>query len=254
MRRLSYKNVQSRVKKRSFMSEPAKLALVVRNDGKPLAVRKSPAGTPVSGNSLTSNSSDPDEVLLQRIAIGDTAAVSVLVSRKLPRLLSLARRMLGDPVEAEDVAQETLMRTWKQAAHWVPGKARIDTWMHRVALNLCYDRLRRRRDSVSTDDVELLDPADSAVTRIEQTQAAQRLQQALSTLPERQREAIVLSYYQEMSNMEAATLMGVSVEALESLLARARRTLRQTLSESPVPAAKIAVNPAKLLPFGKSGR
>jgi len=251
------------------MSEPVKLVLVARNDGMPRTARQAPARTTVSGpslsgpslsgNRLTSNSADPDEVLLQRIAIGDTAAVSTLVSRKLPRLLSLARRMLGDPVEAEDVAQETLVRTWKQAAHWVPGKARIDTWMHRVALNLCYDRLRRRRDSVSTDDVELLDPADSAVTRIEQTQAAERLQKALSTLPERQREAIVLSYYQEMSNMEAATLMGVSVEALESLLARARRTLRQILSDTSVaavtPALKGGVaNPAKLLPFGKSGR
>jgi RNA polymerase sigma-70 factor (ECF subfamily) len=241
------------------MSDPVKLALVARNDGPARIASQAPARTVVSGNALTSNSTDPDEVLLQRIAIGDTAAVSVLVSRKLPRLLSLARRMLGDPAEAEDVAQETLMRTWKQAAQWVPGKARIDTWMHRVALNLCYDRLRRRRDSVSTDDVELLDPADSAVARIEQSQAAQRLQQALSALPERQREAIVLSYYQEMSNMEAATLMGVSVEALESLLARARRTLRQTLSDAHTPAAAPALkggaaHPAKLLPFGKSGR
>jgi RNA polymerase sigma-70 factor (ECF subfamily) len=241
------------------MSEPSKLVLVARNDGMARAVRQTSARTVVSGSPLTSNSNDPDEVLLQRIAIGDTAAVSILVSRKLPRLLSLARRMLSDPIEAEDVAQETLVRTWKQAAHWVPGKARIDTWMHRVALNLCYDRLRRRRDNVSTDDVELLDPADSAVTRIEQAQAAQRLQQALSTLPERQREAIVLSYYQEMSNMEAATLMAVSVEALESLLARARRTLRQTLSETPTMAAPDkrktgVVPPARLLPFGKSGR
>jgi RNA polymerase sigma-70 factor (ECF subfamily) len=236
------------------MPEPSKLVLVARNEGLPGAASGGSAGAPVSRPSLSTHSNDPDELLLQRIALGDTAAVSTLVSRKLPRLLSLARRMLGDPIEAEDVAQETLMRTWKQAAHWVPGKARIDTWMHRVALNLCYDRLRRRRDNVSTDDVELLDPADSAVARIEKTQAAQRLQTALSALPERQREAIVLSYYQEMSNMEAANLMGVSVEALESLLARARRTLRQTLADAPVPAVKIAVTPAKLLPFGKSGR
>jgi len=236
------------------MPEPSKLVLVARNDGASGAASGGAAGALISRTSLTTNGTDPDELLLQRIALGDTAAVSTLVSRKLPRLLSLARRMLGDAVEAEDVAQETLMRTWKQAAHWVPGKARIDTWMHRVALNLCYDRLRRRRDNVSTDDVELLDPADSAVARIEKSQAAQRLQTALSALPERQREAIVLSYYQEMSNMEAAALMGVSVEALESLLARARRTLRQTLNDAPATAAKPAVIPAKLLPFGKSGR
>jgi RNA polymerase sigma-70 factor (ECF subfamily) len=175
---------------------------------------------------------DPDEVLLERIARGDMAAVSALVSRKLPRLLSLGRRMLNDPVEAEDVAQETFVRTWKQAATWVPGKARIDTWMHRVALNLCYDRLRRRRDTVNSDDVEIVDDAAGPSAQMEQAQTASALQKALAKLPERQRTAITLNYYQEMSNIEAAAVMGVSIEALESLLARARRTLRTLMSET----------------------
>ncbi|HTM79667.1 RNA polymerase sigma factor [Asticcacaulis sp.] len=175
---------------------------------------------------------DPDEVLLERIARGDMAAVSALVSRKLPKLLSLGRRMLNDPVEAEDVAQETLVRTWKQAATWAPGKARIDTWMHRVALNLCYDRLRRRRDSVSSDDIEIIDDAAGPSAQLEQAQTAQALQNALAQLPERQRTAITLNYYQEMSNIEAAAVMDVSIEALESLLARARRTLRGLMSET----------------------
>jgi len=177
---------------------------------------------------------DPDEVLLERIARGDMAAVSALVSRKLPRLLSLGRRMLNDPAEAEDVAQETLVRTWKQAATWVPGRARIDTWMHRVALNLCYDRLRRRKDSVSPDDVEIIDDAAGPSVQLEQAQTAQALQKALAQLPERQRTAITLNYFQEMSNIEAAAVMGVSIEALESLLARARRTLRTLMSETSV--------------------
>ena len=162
------------------------------------------------------------------------AAVSALVSRKLPRLLSLGRRMLNDPAEAEDVAQETLVRTWKQAATWVPGRARIDTWMHRVALNLCYDRLRRRRDTSSTDDVELIDPAQSAPAKIEADQTANQVRAAINALPDRQREAIQLTYYQELSNQDAAAVMGVSIEALESLLARARRTLRTLMSEKSV--------------------
>lgn len=175
---------------------------------------------------------DPDEQLLERIARGDTTAVSVLVSRKLPKLLSLGRRMLGDAIEAEDVAQETLLRTWKQAAVWVPGKARIDTWMHRVALNLCYDRLRRRRVTSSTDDIELVDPAQSAPAKIEADQTAKQVRAAIAGLPDRQREAIQLTYYQELSNQEAASVMNVSVEALESLLARARRSLRSAMSEA----------------------
>ncbi|WP_414996412.1 RNA polymerase sigma factor [Asticcacaulis sp.] len=159
------------------------------------------------------------------------AAASALVSRKLPRLLSLGRRMLNDPAEAEDVAQETLIRTWKQAPTWVAGKARIDTWMHRVALNLCYDRLRRRKDNVSPDEVEIIDETDGPSVQLEQAQTASALQKALAQLPERQRTAITLNYFQEMSNIEAAATMGVSIEALESLLARARRTLRVLMSE-----------------------
>lgn len=188
-------------------------------------------------------STDPDELLLERIGRGDMAAVSVLVSRKLPKLLSLARRMLGDAGEAEDVAQETLVRTWKQAKVWVPGKARIDTWMHRVALNLCYDRLRRRRDQVSTDDIEIADTAISAPAKIEAAQTAVKVQNAISALPDRQREAIVLTYYQELSNSEAAALMNVSVEALESLLARARRSLRTSMAEA-MSSSSPTSNPA----------
>lgn len=201
---------------------------------------------------------DPDEQLLERIGRGDSSAVSILVTRKLPRLLSLARRMLGDPVEAEDVAQETLVRTWKQARDWVPGKARIDTWMHRVALNLCFDRLRRRRDQVSTDDVEIVDTTPGPAAQLERVQNAAALQAALKALPERQRVAITLCYYQELSNIDAAALMDISVEALESLLSRARRTLRARLNPAMDDASSLAGAPkpkpvtAKM--DGKDGR
>lgn len=184
--------------------------------------------TLIPGNRLDS---DPDEILLERIARGDASALSAFVARKMPRLMSLGRRLLGDVAEAEDVAQETLLRTWKQAPEWVPGKARIDTWMHRVALNLCYDRLRRRKDTVRTEDIEIVDATPGPSARLEQSQTAQRLQQALERLPERQKVAITLCYYQELSNIDAAKLMGVSIEALESLLARARRGLRDLMRE-----------------------
>lgn len=82
---------------------------------------------------------DPDEDLVRRVGQGDPAASQALVALKLPRIHALAQRMLGDATEAEDVAQETLLRAWRQAPKWAPGRARFDTWLHRVALNLCYD-------------------------------------------------------------------------------------------------------------------
>lgn len=176
---------------------------------------------------------DPDEALLARVAEGDPAAVRALVARKLPRLMSLGVRMLGEAAEAEDMAQEAFLRVWKQAPKWRPGQARFDTWLHRVALNLCYDRLRlRRRREVVTDNVpERPDPASSAEQGLQAQETSRRVAEALQRLPDRQREAIVLCHYQELGNIEAAAVMGVSVEALESLLGRGRRALRAALAD-----------------------
>jgi RNA polymerase sigma factor (sigma-70 family) len=172
---------------------------------------------------------DPDEELLSRVASGDAAAVRALVARKLPRLLSLAGRMLGDGGDAEDVAQEAFLRVWKHAPRWKPGGARFDTWLHRVALNLCYDRLRRRRELAFAEPPEQADEGPGPDRGLHAQDAGRRVAQALQALPERQREAIVLCHYQELGNIEAAAVMGVSVEALESLLGRGRRALRAAL-------------------------
>lgn len=172
---------------------------------------------------------DPDAELVERVAQRDPAAVRTIVSRKLPRLVALATRMLGDRMEAEDVAQEVFMRIWKHAPSWRPGEARFDTWLHRVALNLCYDRLRRHREEPVDDMPEQADPQAAPDVQLEAQANAARVRAALATLPARQREALVLNYYQELSNLEAATSMGITVDALESLLARARRNLRAQL-------------------------
>jgi len=172
---------------------------------------------------------DPDEELLSRVALGDPAAVRALVARKLPRLLSLAGRMLGDGPEAEDVAQDAFLRVWKQAPKWRPGAARFDTWLHRVALNLCYDRLRRRRELAYAEPPEQTDEGPAPDRGLLAMDTGRRVAAALAALPDRQRDAIVLCHYQELGNIEAATVMGVSVEALESLLGRGRRALRAAL-------------------------
>lgn len=174
---------------------------------------------------------DPDEELLARVAAGDAAAVRALVARKLPRILALAQRMLADAADAEDVAQEAFVRAWKQAPVWRPGAARFDTWLHRVALNLCYDRLRRRREIATDAPPEQADEGPAPDRGIQAADTGKRVSAALQSLPERQREAIVLCHYQDLGNIEAAAVMGISVEALESLLGRGRRALRAQLSD-----------------------
>lgn len=174
---------------------------------------------------------DPDDELVMRVAQGDPAAARALVARKLPRLLSLAGRMLGVAAEAEDVAQEAFVRVWKQAPRWTPGAARFDTWLHRVALNLCYDRLRRRREVTMAEPPDQADEAPGPARGLEAADTGRRVTAALQALPDRQREAIVLCHYQELGNIEAAVAMGVSVEALESLLGRGRRALRAALQD-----------------------
>jgi len=172
---------------------------------------------------------DPDVQLLKNIAAGDSRAVRDFVVAKLPRVLALSVRLLGDRGEAEDVAQEAFLRVWRQAGSWRPGHARFDTWLHTVVLNLCRDRMRRHRETVTDHMPEQIDSAplpDEAIGNAERQDAVAA---AIAALPERQREAVVLVHYRDMTNIEAAAVLEISVDALESLLARGRRALRETL-------------------------
>lgn len=173
---------------------------------------------------------DPDEELVRRVGAGDKRAAAELVRRHLPRMVGLARRMLGDSAEAEDVAQEVFLRVWRHAASWTPGQAKFETWMHRVAMNQCLDRLRRSGRNAGEVSPEAPDSRASATRALDDRQRRERVRDALQALPERQRAALVLCYYQDRTNIEAAEILGVSVDALESLLSRARRTLKTKLA------------------------
>ena len=175
---------------------------------------------------------DPDAELIDRVGRGDAAATRLLVAAKLPLVVGLATRMLRDPTEAEDVAQEAFVRTWRTAPRWQPGQAKFDTWLHTVVLNLCRDRLRRRREVASNAVPEIVDPAPGAEAGLLEAARARDVADAIAALPERQREAILLVHYQDLSGVEAAKALEVSAEALESLLARGRRTLRARLASS----------------------
>lgn len=175
---------------------------------------------------------DPDADVVRRIGAGDARAAEALVRTHLTRIHSVAQRMLGDVAEAEDVAQEVFLRAWREAPKWRPGRAKFETWMHRVALNLCYDRLRRRRETTDPDaGVTTPDPSPAADEVWLARQRALRVQAALAALPERQRAAIALCHFEEMSQADAAAALELSIEALESLLARGRRTLRASLAD-----------------------
>lgn len=153
-----------------------------------------------------------------------------MVDRHLERLHALASRLLGDPAEAEDVCQDVFVQAWKVAPRWRPGQARFSTWLHGVALNACRDRLRRRRPQ-SDEALDMIgDETPGPAQRAAADHAGRAVRAAIAALPERQREALVLCHFQELPQAEAAALLEVSVDALESLLARARRTLRQTLA------------------------
>jgi len=166
---------------------------------------------------------------MQRVGAGDAAACSVLVERHLPPIVAFAARMLADRAEAEDVAQETFLRLWRHAGAWRP-RARLSTWLHRVAYNLCIDRLRRARPAPLDEAHDPPDPAPDAAAGLARQQTAAIIAAALAALPERQRAAIALVHYQELGGSEAAEVLGVGVRALESLLARGRRTLRAELA------------------------
>lgn len=176
---------------------------------------------------------DTDDELILRAAQGDRAAAARLMTRHLPKMLSLARRMLASrgEAEAEDAVQDAFLRLWQYAGRWQPGRAKVETWLYRVVLNQCYDRLRRRVTAPLEAAAETPDPTPGAGARLLADEQARAVQAALEKLPERQKTALLLCHWQEMSNIEAAEVMGISVEAIESLLARGRRTLRERLSD-----------------------
>ncbi|MEO1492558.1 MAG: RNA polymerase sigma factor [Pseudomonadota bacterium] len=175
---------------------------------------------------------DGDAVLLARFAGGDQSAARALTDQLLPGALRQAWRMLGDQAEAEDVAQEAMLRLWKQAADWRAGEAKVSTWLYRVVHNLCIDRIRKRRPQVPVEDApEPVDPDPSVLERMAETETSRAIADAIKTLPERQRQALILRHFEGLSNPEIGDALECSVEAVESLLARARRQLARLMED-----------------------
>jgi RNA polymerase sigma-70 factor (ECF subfamily) len=165
---------------------------------------------------------------MARVSQGDAQAFQQLVDTGIDRVMSVARRMLGDETEAEDVAQDVFLRLWRQADRWEGGRAQVSTWLYRVTVNSCIDRLRARRED-TMDELPDMSREATQQQSLEEDDLQEYVEAALEGLPDRQRLALVLFHYENLSMNAVAEAMDSSVEAVESLLARGRRALKKSL-------------------------
>jgi RNA polymerase sigma-70 factor (ECF subfamily) len=172
---------------------------------------------------------DSDEALMARIARGDEPAYRQLARRHLPVAVALARRVLGNTADAEDVAQEAMLRVWTNAPRWQP-LALFRTWFRRVVVNLCLDRKRRAQWVDLEAAGEIVDPAANAGEQVERGERDELVRAAIGKLPARQRAAVVLTYSEGLSNAEVADALDTSVSAVETLLVRGKQNLRRSLA------------------------
>jgi RNA polymerase sigma-70 factor (ECF subfamily) len=171
-----------------------------------------------------------DDTLIVRVAAREADAFRVLADRHGALPYRIGYRMTGDAAEAEDIAQETFLRLWDKAPQWRPGGPGVSAWLTRVAMNLSLDRLRRRRFASDAPVPERADEALGADEAIEQDEAHAAVRACIAALPERQRAAIVLTYYEELANRAAAETLDMNLKAFESLLFRARTALSDSLA------------------------
>jgi len=156
-------------------------------------------------------------------------AMRALVDQHKRAVFALAYNMLGRKEDAEDVTQEAFIRTWKTLPKWRP-EAKLSTWLHRVTVNLCYDQLRKKRPALFAEPPDMTDPALTPSANLAERQMQTTVRNAIAQLPPRQCAALTLTSLQGHSNKAAAEIMNIKVDALESLLARARRNLKTHLT------------------------
>jgi len=184
---------------------------------------------------------ESDDALMRRAGSGDKAAFAVLVRRHLARATAVAQRIVANRSDAEEIVQETFLRCWQKAPEWLPandrdvgdaaGRAQIGTWLYRVLVNLCLDRRRRPRPVEIEAAAEVADDRASGFDVRAASETSRRVAAAMAALPDRQRAALALCYFEGLGNIEAAAALAISVGALESLLVRGRRALKESLAD-----------------------
>lgn len=193
----------------------------------------------MSMQQVATKMADDDDALMARLAARDTDVLRSLSDRHAALPWRIAYRMLGDATEAEDIAQEAMLRLWQFADRWKPGGAGVAAWLTRVATNLCLDRLRRRRLIGQDETPDRADDAPLADQEIEADEARAAVKQCIEALPDRQRAAIILTYYEDRQNQMAAGILAMQLKAFESLLFRARLALRGCIEGKEIAPADL---------------
>ncbi len=184
---------------------------------------------------VMASTDDSDESLMRLIRSGSHQAFSILVRRHTDKFFGAAFRMTGQAGEAEDLVQDAFLKIWQKPDIWKEDKgAKFTTWFYRILVNQNIDRLRKRQKMVSDDSIlpYVADGAASPETETMMNEEQRRIENAMAVLPERQRTAITLCFYEGLSNVEAAETMGVKLKALESLLMRAKARLREYMNHN----------------------
>ncbi|HVY99755.1 MAG TPA: sigma-70 family RNA polymerase sigma factor [Dongiaceae bacterium] len=173
-----------------------------------------------------------DEALTERVRQGDVDAYRALVERNIDRAYGLALRILGNAADADDVTQDAFVKAWIHRGNWQAGRAKFSTWLYRVIVNRCID-LKRAPKGVWIEDVpEPTDQSEEAGDALHKREVFGRLDEALNRLPNQQRIVLILSYHEDLGNAEIAELLGTTVSAVESLLKRGRKRLRELMRRS----------------------
>jgi RNA polymerase sigma-70 factor (ECF subfamily) len=182
---------------------------------------------------LTTEPGDLDYALLRRLARGQEEALTELIRRYQHRLYNLAYRILRDPLEAEDALQEVFLKVHAHAAGFEP-RQRVSAWLYRITSNHCLNRLRQRRPEDSLDDggeASLAAPIASPLEALQEQELSRRLETLLAQLPENQRQALTLKQFGGLSYQEIGTELGLSADAVDGLIKRARQFLKKALRE-----------------------
>ena len=179
-----------------------------------------------------SKAEDPDNDILPALMVQDQRAFAILVDRHIKNLSAQAAQMLGDVHMAEDVTQSVFVKTWEMLPNWQTGNAKLITWMRRVSTNKCLDIIRKKKP-IYTDQVpDQASAEQSPEANLTESERSNWVRKSMDLLPERQKAALTLFYYQELSQKACAEILDLTVPAFESLLRRARQALKTTTSQS----------------------